>query len=555
MSGYIINIIIVLLYLNSHWRKHMKKQTSNYKTLVDWKDFRLKLFFQSIAVGLVSGMLVISYRYLLERSDALRIEVYSHLKSASPLLTASWFLFLVLLSYVLGVIMHREPMVSGSGIPQVKGVLLDRLKMNWVKVIVWKFIGGVLAIGAGLSLGREGPSVQLGAVSGQGLSRLTHRLKIEEKYLITSGASAGLAAAFNAPLAGVIFALEEIHKNFSPQVLTAVMAASVTADFVSKNFLGFKPVFNFESLNVLPLSHYVYLIILGIIVGSFGVAFNTCLVRTMDFYSSQKWLPFKLRPLFALIFAGILGFLLPDVLGGGGRLIGMISQQRTALTMLLVLIIVKFMFTMVSYGSGVPGGIFLPLLAIGALTGNVTGNIISNLFNMDPQYINNFIVLGMAGYFTAIVKAPITGTILITEMTGSFSHLLAIITVSMTAYLTTDILKSKPIYDELLERMLQKKNPDARKESEKDNTILEIAVSMGSYIDGKRVMDLTWPAKSLLVSVKRGEKEIIPKGNTRIYHGDYLIVLTNEQEAASAEKILSGMAEEGPVKNFLFEQK
>jgi Trk K+ transport system NAD-binding subunit len=107
----------------------------------------------------------------------------------------------------------------------------------------------------------------------------------------------------------------------------------------------------------------------------------------------------------------------------------------------------------------------------------------------------------------------------------------------------------------LVRLRLQKKNPDARKESEKDNTILEIAVSMGSYIDGKRVMDLTWPAKSLLVSVKRGEKEIIPKGNTRIYHGDYLIVLTNEQEAASAEKILSGMAEEGPVKNFLFEQK
>ncbi|MDG9688473.1 chloride channel protein, partial [Streptomyces sp. DH18] len=130
----------------------------------------------------------------------------------------------------------NEPMISGSGIPQVEGVLLRELDMTWWKVILGKFFGGVLSIGSGLSLGREGPSVQLGAAIGQGFSKVFRRIKIEEKYLITSGASAGLAAAFNAPLAGAMFALEEVHKNFSPLILLSALSSALSADFIASSF-------------------------------------------------------------------------------------------------------------------------------------------------------------------------------------------------------------------------------------------------------------------------------------------------------------------------------
>lgn len=190
------------------------------------------------------------------------VEIYSKFiysyEHRNPWFIPIWFLILLILAYVVGIMVKRDPMISGSDIPQVEGVLLGQLEMNWWKVIFRKFIGGVISIGAGLSLGREGPSIQLGAAVGQGVSKIFKRVRIEEKYLMTSGASAGLSAAFNAPFAGVIFALEEIHKNFSPLVLLAAMFASVTADFVSKEFFGLKPVFYFNNLQIIPLKYYMY---------------------------------------------------------------------------------------------------------------------------------------------------------------------------------------------------------------------------------------------------------------------------------------------------------
>jgi Trk K+ transport system NAD-binding subunit len=160
------------------------------------------------------------------------------------------------------------------------------------------------------------------------------------------------------------------------------------------------------------------------------------------------------------------------------------------------------------------------------------------------MYINNFITLAMAAYFTAIVKAPITGSILITEMVGSFSHLLALTTVSITAYVVTDILKSKPIYEMLLERLLKNRGESKLTGDERNKVLLEIAVTIGSNLDRKMVRDIKWPDHCLLVALKRGEAEMIPKGDTLIYAGDYLIVLTNEDNAGHAKSLLLTMAGE-----------
>jgi H+/Cl- antiporter ClcA len=505
-------------------------------------DFRFKLFLEGILIGFIAGFVIVFYRLLLEKADLFREIVYTNLKSHSWWFILLWFLILIVTGYLVGYMTKKEPMISGSGIPQVKGQLSSQLTVNWARVIVGKFIGGVLAIGAGLSLGREGPSVQLGAAVGHGIGRSLGRLKIENKYLITSGASAGLAAAFNAPLAGVIFALEEMHKNFSPIVLSSAMAASLTADFVSQRFFGQKPVFNFQALPDLPLNHFLFLIVLGIIIGLFGVLFNYFLVKTLDLYS--KWgLSPEFKVIIPITLAGLLGFVLPEVLGGGHHLINKLRAEHLTLTTLSILLIVKFLFTMLSYGSGAPGGIFLPLLVIGALTGNIYGDIINKLLHIDSAYINNFIVLSMAAYFTAIVKAPITGSILITEMTGSFSHLFALATVSMTAYLVTELLHSRPVYEILLERVLKSRGvcelgTDCKK------MIIEIPVCLGSELDQKKIRDIKWPKDCLLVGIKRGENEIIPNGNTLIQVGDYLIVLTNEDKEVTAKKVLSLLAGE-----------
>jgi len=247
-------------------------------------------------------------------------------------------------------------------------------------------------------------------------------------------------------------------------------------------------------------------------------------------------------PIFPFIIAGILGLILPQVLGGSHELIDSMVNYSLSLNLLLLILVIKFMFTMVSYGSGAPGGIFLPLLVIGALIGSIYGNVLSDTINFNPVYIKNLIILAMAGYFTAVVRAPITGIILITEMTGSFSHLLSIGIVSIVAYTTADILRSKPIYESLLERMINKGNSKFKGNS-KTKVLIETAVCMGSLLEEKMIKELKWPSDCLLVSIKRGEHEIIPKGDTQIFAGDYLIILANEDKASEIREKLTGTAE------------
>jgi H+/Cl- antiporter ClcA len=517
----------------------LKNNTNN--TLTKWHDFKLKIIIEGIIVGAFAGLLIVLYRYLLEKALFFSKYMYS-LQIKNHWLIPIWFTFLISGGLLVGIIVKKEPMISGSGIPQVEGVLLRKLNMNWWKVILGKFLGGVLSICAGLSLGREGPSIQIGAAVGQGISRIFKRIKLEEKFLITCGASAGLSAAFNAPFAGVIFALEEIHKNFSPIVMTSALAASLTADFISKEFFGLKPVFDFKKINPMPLNNYIYIVLLGIIAGLLGIIFNKVLYKTQDIYINQKWLPAQCRPIIAFLTAGIVGLFLPEVLGGGHELISLIVNTPLTLKLLLLILIVKFLFTMISYGSSAPGGIFLPLLVIGALIGIIYGNIINSTFGFSKEYLPNLVILGMAGYFSAIVKAPITGCILITEMTGSFSHLLSVGLVCITSYITVDILNSKPVYEVLLERFLNKGSSKFQGRN-LTKVIIETAVYMGSMLDGKRIKDVKWPHQCLVVGIKRGEKEIIPDGDTNILAGDYLIVLSNEDEAADIRESLSEAGE------------
>ena len=263
--------------------------------------------------------------------------------------------------------------------------------------------------------------------------------------------------------------------------------------------------------------------------GLFGVLFNYCLLKSMDLYE-KTGLSIKKKAVIPLLAAGILGFFLPQVLGGGNQLVNNLSIERIGINMLFILLAVKFFFTMLSYGSGVPGGIFLPLLVIGALAGDLYGQVAISLGIIQTGYSGIFIVLAMAAYFSAIVKAPITGSILIMEMTGSFEHMLSLIVVSMTAYVVADICKSKPVYEALLNRSLCKQGKPAAATMQK-RMVAEVVIASGAPIERKKVKEVNWPEKALLVSIKRGEQELVPQGDTRILAGDYLYVLVAVDKA------------------------
>lgn len=511
-------------------------ENTTRQTLNVWFNFKFRLLAGGILVGLLAGIVVVMYRFVLEELLDMVLGLYTFLTHHIMLIPA-WILVLVVIGWVTGQLGKKQPMISGSGIPQVKGILQSKLQINWWKALIAKFVGGTLCIGAGLSLGREGPSIQLGASVGQGVGRLLRKPKTEENMLITCGASAGLAAAFNAPIAGVIFALEEIHMNFSPLIMIAALASSLMADFVSKEFFGLSPVFHFSSIGTLPLTQYWHLIILGMIIGCAGIGFNKSIYYFQDLYKKINRLPAEWRPVLPLLLSAGLGFVLPEVLGGGNKLVNELTTASFPLKLLIILLVVKFLFTMFSYGSSAPGGIFLPMLVIGGLIGVIYTKIINGL--MGESLLNEavFLTVAMAGYFSASVKSPITGIILITEMTGSFNNLLSTGVVCLIAYMTAELFRSRPIYEVLLERFLRQATGEI-KGAAAEKIIIEIPVHPGSALDGMFIKDFQWPANCLIVSIKRGSDELIPTGDFGIKSGDYLTILTNEDRASKVRRIL-----------------
>ena len=506
-----------------------------YALLTAGSRFRVHIVFQGIAVGLAAGVASICYRLLLGYAEEFsRRALRGGYSLPLPVLLLLW----TAVALFIGKLMEKEPMARGSGIPQVEGELMGCVSMNWLRVLWAKFLGGGLAIALGLSLGREGPSVQIGAAVGKGLSRLQKKTKMEEKLLLSSGASAGLAAAFNAPLSGVVFALEEVHKSFSPLILLSAMMASLGADFLSKTFFGLGPVFSFGVPAPLPLGFYGHFLVLGVLCGVGGALFCRAILELQTLYAKLP-IPASFRVVIPALVAVVAGSFLPEILGGGHALVEYLGHGSHPASFILLLFAGKLLFTALCFGSGAAGGIFLPMLAVGASLGAFYGTVAVQVYGLDQALVLNFLIVGMAGFFSAVVRAPITGIVLITEMTGSFTHLLSVSAVAVTAYVVADLLRARPIYDSLLLRMLRK--CDTCEEAGK--VLLEGTVSSGSSLDGKRVRDARLPPGCLLVSIDRAGEEILPNGETVLAAGDKIVALVDGRRARRVREALHDLLE------------
>ena len=315
------------------------------------------------------------------------------------------------------------------------------------------------------------------------------------------------------------------------------MAATVSSDFIVRNLLGLEPIFDFHIEAFLPLSYYWMVILLGIVLGTFGVLYN----NTINYMQNLlEKIPFKWGKIgIAFVCVGLLAFTYPIILGSGHGLVGEVAKGEMTLIFLLVLLLGKFLFSTLSFSSGVPGGIFLPLLVLGALTGGTFGELMSISFGIDSNLIVSFVILGMTGYFAAIVRAPITGVILITEMTGDFRSLLALSIVALVAYTVADLLGGVPVYEQLLHKLLKDEANDERDNPiRKRKVIFETEIYFGSFMDGEKVLSLNLPKGSLIVSVERDGKELIPYGQTILYGGDKLSILCNNNDIVEAEEVI-----------------
>ncbi|MGX7108037.1 ClC family H(+)/Cl(-) exchange transporter [Facklamia miroungae] len=412
-----------------------------------------KTLFLSLLTGLATGSVVagftIGIRILSNYSQLL-------LKNAqvNPFDSASFFLLIISFGALAGYCVNKEPDIGGSGIPHVSGHLHNQLRQNWFTVLIYKFFGGLATIGSGLTLGREGPSVQIGSAVGQAVSELTHSNQKVQRYLIAGAAGGGMAAAFNAPLSGLIFMVEELFQRTSRELILYAGVIVITANHSANLIIGNKPAISIPTITTIVPNLTLACLGLGILTGLSGILFNFLIMNGKKIYQNIA-LPQWLKSMLPFLITGIILFFDHNLFGSGANLITFPLGENPGISQLSYFYFIKLALVALAFCSGIPGGIFFPLLSIGALLGNIYGTSLYSLGLVPQEAILYFSVIAMSSHFAAIVRAPLTGIILIIEMTGAaLPWLFPITLVTYLSYLIADFFNCQPIYVSLLNSIL-----------------------------------------------------------------------------------------------------
>lgn len=422
-------------------------------------------------------------------------------------------------------IARHVPESGGSGIPHIKAALLHLKIIRPGRLLIAKFLGGLTALITGMSMGREGPTIQMGGAIGKLVGDQLRAPKRARGALVAAGAGAGLASAFNAPLAGFLFVMEELKREMSALTYGSALVASVCAVAVTRYIAGETPSFVLPSPGPAPLAVLPLTAVLGAVAGLGGVLFNRVLIAGLNVRKR-----FSVSPLAAGAIAGGLGALalvyLPQVAGGGHQVAERLLSgglSTLGIGAILGLFAAKLLLTAVSYATGMPGGIFAPILVMGAFIGYGFGMIVHNWWPSVPFSAAGFATIGMAAMLSASVRAPLTGVVLIVEMTAEYGLLYALLVSAFVAALVAQAVRDEPIYEALMERDLEQSGVEVHPEEEP--ILLEVMVEPHSRMDGRRIKHLGLPPGTIVFTLERGSRNMVPGGGTMLSAGDMLTVM------------------------------
>lgn len=405
----------------------------------------------SLIAGGAAGLVAAVFRLALQRADRFRDSALNWGHSYGIV----GFLVILAVSAITTalaawLVRFLSPHATGSGIPHVEAQLNGKWSGDPLLIIPVKFMGGLLAMGTGLALGREGPSVHMGASLAHLIGRVAHRNEDECKALLAAGAGAGLATAFNAPIAGAVFVLEELVRHFDLPTTVATLGASASAIGAARFLLGQDPDFQvapipYPGLATLPIDFT-----LGIAAGLVGVAYNRAIVGALRATDHLGRYPSKFCAAAIGAVVGLLAWFAPGLVGSGDAITQrMLGTEAVFMAGLVFIFILRFALGAVSYAARTPGGLFAPMLVLGSQVGLLLGTVCNHWFPGAATNPTEYSVVGMAALFTAVVRAPVTGIILAIELTGTFTLLLPMLGACFAAMLVTTLLHSPPIYDSL----------------------------------------------------------------------------------------------------------
>jgi len=439
---------------NRHILRKLNK--SNYRFLKNNKQNNTLILFAFI-VGILAGGVGAIFRIVIGKMEVIRDFFFTNIEHGNITNWVMPVLFSVIsIGLALFLVKRFAPEAGGSGIQEIEGALDKTRKIRWQRILPVKFFASILSLGSGLLLGREGPTIHLGANIGKMLEDVFKLSDKNENPLVSAGAAAGLASAFNAPLAGIIFVFEEMHGHFKYNFysVAAIMIASGTADYVVRFFIGSAPVLLIDIFQCPELTSLWLFVLLGLFFGVVGFAYNKLLVSTLDFFTKMSKYRFVISIVLIGVIISVLGILFPDLIGGGYKTIKDVFDHSFTFKFLIIIFVVRFALSIISYGIGVPGGIFAPMLALGITFGMIFGLTMQHFF---PEIITRpeiFAVVGMGGIFASTVRAPLTGLILVVEMTSNYELILPLIITTVISSYLTSTFGNQPIYSTLLNRTL-----------------------------------------------------------------------------------------------------
>jgi CIC family chloride channel protein len=410
----------------------------------------------ALVVGAGSGFVASLFKIILDHADRLRNAAITAAHAYAALgfigVVAACGAATLLAAWL---VRRFAPYASGSGIPHCEAVIRGELPPAPHGLAVVKFVGGILAMGSGQALGREGPSVQMGASVADIVSRLARLSWTDHRALLAAGAGAGLATAFNAPIAGAVFVLEELVQRFEHRMAFMALAASATAIAIAHFMMGDHPQFFIGEIAQVRARTLPLFLLLGVVGGLLGVAYNWTILTALKVMASAKPLSVEWRAGIVGVAVGVLAWFAPDLVGGGDPLTQRAIQGVDPAGVVAAILVLRFLLGPISYATSVPGGLFAPLLVLGAQSGLLYGlatHAVLPALSVQPEA---FAIVGMAAFFTGVVRAPVTGIILITEMTANTVLLLPMLAACFTAMLVPTWLGNSPIYDSLREVMMR----------------------------------------------------------------------------------------------------
>jgi len=396
----------------------------------------------TLLIGALVGLTVVAFIVLTERFGA-RIDATG---------AAAWRRLVVPIvgSLSMGFLLYKYfPDARGSGVPQTKAALFARGGRISLRTVFGKFFCTSATLASGIPLGREGPSVQVGAGIASVLGRALGLSPEKIKALIPVGAAAAVAAAFNTPLAAVLFALEEVVGDLHAPVLGSVVLASATSWAVLRLLLGNDPLFKVPQYQLVsPVELFIYAV-LGLLGGLLSAAFTKSLLKLRDRFLRLSRKTMWFQPAVGGVVVGLMGWFVPQTLGVGYSYVGQVLNGRMALKLMVLLLVLKLIGVVVSYASGNAGGIFGPALFLGAMLGGAVGSVAHNLF---PGYVATagaYALVGMGTTFAGIVRAPMTSVVMIFETTRDYSVIVPLMISNLVSFFVSSRFQRQPIYEVL----------------------------------------------------------------------------------------------------------